>query len=245
MFLRQSTAVTIQLGPAVDKTDGVTEETALSPTVYVSKAGAAFAARNSASAIAHDRNGWYRVPLDATDTNTLGPLHAFYQDSATHLPVWDKFIVLPANVYDALVVATDKLQTDVAEWGGSAIATPSVAGVPEVDITYVNGVAASPSSAQLGVNVVSVANDALTAAAAASDLAAEIAAGVWDLTDGVESGLTPRQAMRLQSAAAAGKISGAATTTVLVYNAVAASKVRVTATVDADGNRTAITYDLT
>ncbi len=66
-----------------------------------------------------------------------------------------------------------------------------------------------------------------------------------DRTNGVETGLTVRQAHRLEAAAAAGKLSGAATTSVVIRNAVADSKDRITATVDEDGNRSAVTTDLT
>jgi hypothetical protein len=119
-LLKQSTTVTVIMGPALDKTDGVTEETALSPAVEVSKAGAAFGARSSATAISHDQNGWYRVELNGTDTNTLGPLVVKFDDAATHLPVWHEFVVLAANIYDALVANSDKLQTDLVEWLGGA-----------------------------------------------------------------------------------------------------------------------------
>ena len=93
--LNQSTATTIQLGPFLDKTDGVTEEVGLAPGIEVSKAGAAFVARNSGDAVAHDAEGWYRVPLDATDVNTLGRFIVKAQDSANHIPVWDVFDVVP------------------------------------------------------------------------------------------------------------------------------------------------------
>lgn len=66
-----------------------------------------------------------------------------------------------------------------------------------------------------------------------------------DRADAIETGLTPRQAHRLEAAAAAGKLSGAATTNVLIRNAVADSKNRIDATVDQDGNRTAVTTDVT
>lgn len=71
-----------------------------------------------------------------------------------------------------------------------------------------------------------------------------IASGILD-DSFVESGLTVRQAMRLISAALAGKISGAGTTTVTIRNAVVDSKDRIVATVDVDGNRTSITTDVT
>jgi hypothetical protein len=70
-------------------------------------------------------------------------------------------------------------------------------------------------------------------------------AALLDLADGVETSLTLRQAMRLIAAASAGKLSGAATTTVTIRNAGADTKNRIVATVDADGNRSAVTLDLT
>ena len=60
----------------------------------------------------------------------------------------------------------------------------------------------------------------------------------------VETGLTLRQALRLVTAATAGKISGGGSTTITIRNAVADGVDRIVATVDTDGNRTAITYDL-
>lgn len=56
----------------VDATDRSTAETGLSPTVYISKAGGAFAATtNSATEVSV---GWYKVTLTATETNTDGEL---------------------------------------------------------------------------------------------------------------------------------------------------------------------------
>lgn len=66
-----------------------------------------------------------------------------------------------------------------------------------------------------------------------------------DRSAGVETGLTLRQALRLTLAALAGKVSGAGSGTEVFRNAIADSKDRITATVDVDGNRTAITTDLT
>jgi len=61
----------------------------------------------------------------------------------------------------------------------------------------------------------------------------------------IETGMTMRQALRLISAAVAGKVSGGGTTTITFRNAVVDSKNRIVATVDSNGNRTAITYDST
>lgn len=69
-----------------------------------------------------------------------------------------------------------------------------------------------------------------------------LAAAVWNNI--IESGLTAEDAMKLITAATAGKVSGGGTSTNTIRNAVADSKDRIVATVDVDGNRTAIVYDL-
>jgi hypothetical protein len=84
---------------------------------------------------------------------------------------------------------------------------------------------------------------AIDAAALASDAGNEIAAALLDLANGIETGITPRSALKLMLSALAGKLSGAATTTVTIRN-VGDSKSRIVATVDADGNRSAVTTDV-
>lgn len=74
--------------------------------------------------------------------------------------------------------------------------------------------------------------------------AAEFASFVLD-QENVETGLSVRNALRLMAAAMAGEISGAGTTTITIRNSFADDKDRIIATVDASGNRSAITYDLT
>lgn len=63
-----------------------------------------------------------------------------------------------------------------------------------------------------------------------------------DRVAGVETGLTVRQALRLISSVLLGKASGLGTATA-VFRDVNDTKDRVTATVDADGNRAAVTRD--
>lgn len=74
--------------------------------------------------------------------------------------------------------------------------------------------------------------------------AAEFSSYVLD-SENVETGLTVRNALRLIAAATAGELSGASSTTITIRNAVADDKDRIVATVTSEGNRTAITYDLT
>jgi hypothetical protein len=84
------------------------------------------------------------------------------------------------------------------------------------------------------VEVEGVATGGLTPAA--------IAEGLLDHPDGVETSYTVREALRLILSALAGKLSGAATTEVTIRD-VNDGTDRVVATVDASGNRTALTLD--
>jgi hypothetical protein len=70
---------------------------------------------------------------------------------------------------------------------------------------------------------------------------ANVASAVWSVL--IESGLTAQQAMRLISAATAGKVTISGNT-VTISNAVDDDVDRIVATTTVDGERTAITYDL-
>jgi hypothetical protein len=117
MFLKQSTATTIVAGPFVDETDGQTAETGLTisqaDVLVWKQGGTSFNAKNESTAATHRSNGMYTIPLDATDTNTLGQLIVSI-DEAGALPVRHNFQVMPANVWDSLF-STDKLQVDTVE----------------------------------------------------------------------------------------------------------------------------------
>lgn len=115
-WLKQSTAVTVKMGPFVDETDGKTAETALTISqadIRLSKNGGAYAQTNNSAGATHDEKGNYGVPLDTTDTNTLGTLRVHIHESGA-LPVWQDFMVVPANVWDSFFGA-DRLQVHVDE----------------------------------------------------------------------------------------------------------------------------------
>ena len=124
MLLKQGTAATVVLGPFVDETDGHTAETGLTISqadVRLSKNGGAFAQKNDTNACSHMENGYYSCQLDATDTGTLGRLVVAVSKSGA-LPVWKEFMVVPANVYDALVGGSDRLEVDAVEISSSSTA---------------------------------------------------------------------------------------------------------------------------
>lgn len=111
--LKQSTASQeIPLGYFLDSTDGNTEETALSianTDIKLWKAGATTLANKNSGGATHIANGLYYATLDATDTDTLGPLVIFVHVAGA-LPIRLECRVMPANVYEALVTGTEWLE---------------------------------------------------------------------------------------------------------------------------------------
>ena len=74
--------------------------------------------------------------------------------------------------------------------------------------------------------------------------ATAIAETLLDLTDGVETGITVRQALKIIASALSGVLSGAGTSTVTIKAANNSGTTRVTATVDGSGNRSAVTLNV-
>lgn len=125
--LRQSTASQIiTLGQFVDATDGSTTEDALSianTDIKLHKwGGTAFTNKNSGGAT-FIANGVYYATLDATDTNTIGPM-PIYCTMAGARPFRLDTVVMDEPAYDALyaVGGTDYLPVDVTQIAGSTTA---------------------------------------------------------------------------------------------------------------------------
>jgi S-adenosylmethionine/arginine decarboxylase-like enzyme len=121
--LKQSTTYT-RAFKLISSTDHISSKTGASPTVNLSKAGAAFGA--AGGTVTEIANGWYKVALNTTDTNTLGDL-AFYI-TATGADDTDFCDQVTANILG------DTLPANVTQWNSAAVATPNVSGVPKVDV---------------------------------------------------------------------------------------------------------------
>lgn len=226
MWLKQSTAVTVKLGPFVDATDGVTAETGLTISqadIRLSKNGGDIAQTNNVAGATHDELGYYDVPLDTTDTNTLGRLKVAVSESGA-LPVWAEFMVVPANVWDSLfgsdklqvhadeitaglitatAIAADaltaaKIAADVTTELQSGLATAAALSTVESKIDTLDTVA-DAILADTGTDGVVLANDAITAAKIAADAigSSELAASA---ISEIQSGLSTLDAAGVRSA---------------------------------------------
>lgn len=191
--------------------DHISPSTGKTPTVNISKGGAAFAA--AAGVVSEIGSGWYKVALTTADTGTQGDL-AYHITATASDPTDFVDRVVPGPVHPAGVsIASGGITA--ASFAANAIASAGIA------------------------------TDAIGSAQLSTAAAQKVADNTLDRANAIETGLTLRQALRLVASVLAGKLSGAGTTTVLIRNAVADSKDRITATVDASGNRSAVVTDVT
>jgi hypothetical protein len=137
-FLRTNTAVIITVGPFYDKTDGVTIETGLTITneritltadtdagsaptnILDNVTGATSGTANDLNYITGNDAGMMQLELAAADVNRLGRMFLSITDAANHVPVFHEFMVLPAQVYDSLVLGTDLLDANASQLGGTS-----------------------------------------------------------------------------------------------------------------------------
>src|SRR3990167_1523811 len=171
-FLRSNTAVIVTVGPFYDKTDGVTIETALTITneritltadtdagsaptnILDNVTGATAATANDLNYITGNDAGMMQMELSAANTNRVGRMLLSVTDAANHVPVFHEFFVLPQAIYDWLTGVIVPLPANVTTWLGTAAATPTVAGVPEVDLTHVAGATTNVSTLATSVQTI-------------------------------------------------------------------------------------------
>ncbi len=142
IFAKLSTAIIVTVGPVLDAA-GVAVTGGVVADFKLSKNGGAPAALNGSATLTHRHTGFYSLSLTATDVNTLGTAEVVIDDTVNTCPM-KEIMVLPANSYDALVSGSGVgMRADVQGWLGTAPATPTVNGVPEVDLTHWLGTAAA------------------------------------------------------------------------------------------------------
>lgn len=133
-YLKQSTAVEVLIGPFLDKTDGFTAKTALTIPgaincdLYkgVAKTDITLTASLGSNDLVHVADGYYRLELTTSNTDTCGSLRVTMRDDAVFLPLWEEFHVLPANVYDAWTDNTLRQSVDAAAISGDATAADNL-----------------------------------------------------------------------------------------------------------------------
>jgi len=102
--------------------DGKTPATGKTIAITISKNGGAFGNPNAGATNATEiSSGFYKFDLDATDTGTLGPL------------AWRGANADINDAADVIEVVAAAIDVNVVKWLGTAVSTPTVAGVPNVN----------------------------------------------------------------------------------------------------------------
>lgn len=159
-----------------------------------------------------------------------------------------------SGVRGALGMAAANLDTQFAALSGNGTTINNNVLAVNNNVLAVNTKLGAPAGVSVSADIAAVKSDTgaikgktdnLPAApAAVSDVptAAANAAALLDGAAGVENGMTVRQALRLFAAALLGKANGLATSTVK-FRDTNDTKDRISAQVDADGNRYSVTLD--
>jgi len=113
-WLKADTQVVVRIGPFVDATNGVTPETGVDLSTadqaeLLKATGATVSLAAATWAAITDVGGWYDLTLTTSHTDTEGPLTVIVQDESVCLPVFARFTVVPANVYESLITGTEWL----------------------------------------------------------------------------------------------------------------------------------------
>lgn len=199
-----------------------------------------FSIERSGGPLALLKNGTYGLSALATavtavddyvDTEMAAVLAAVDTEVAAIKTKTDYLPSATAGAAGGLFIAGSNAATTVNFTGNLSGSVGSVTGNVGGNVTgSVGSVAAG------GITATSVATGAIDADALAADAVDEI------LDEVVEGSLTVRQVLRLVLAAVAGKASGGGTTTI-TFRDNGDTKDRISATVDSNGNRSAVTLD--
>ena len=118
MWAKQSTAATLIVGPILDSA-GAEYSSAVIGDLSISKNGGTLTAMAAAATLTHIANGQYTLVMTTGNLDTLGRLQITCNKSTYQMPPVGLNIV-PAMVFDSMVLGTDVLQSDVIQFGGTA-----------------------------------------------------------------------------------------------------------------------------
>jgi len=118
MWAKQSTAATLIVGPILDST-GAEYASAVIGDLSISKNGGTLTALAAAATLTVIANGQYTLVMTTGNLDTLGRLQITCNKSTYQMPPIG-LVVVPAMVFDSMVLGTDVLQGDVTQFGGTA-----------------------------------------------------------------------------------------------------------------------------
>jgi hypothetical protein len=169
-YLRQNTATIVTVGPFLDATNGVALETGLTitnerisftvdlnegsaPTLVLDNVtGATSGTANDLNYITGCDAGLMQLELAAANVNYVGRAFLTITDAANHCPVFHEFTIIPANIYDSLILGTDLIDASTAQFAGqtitcgAAVTVYAAVGMTAARMGYVDALQYLPSA---------------------------------------------------------------------------------------------------
>jgi hypothetical protein len=135
MLAKQSTALTVVVGPILDST-GAEYASAVIGDLSISKNGGTLTAMASAATLTYIANGMYTLVTTTANMDTLGAVQVTCNKATYQMPKMERNVV-PASVYDAIITNATNAT------GGLPTATAAITGLAGVISTYAGGAVAS------------------------------------------------------------------------------------------------------
>jgi hypothetical protein len=213
---------------AVTGSNGLTPMTGLTGRVFYSKLGGTpTSSLNAVTEIgAASMPGRYYIDWTATEANTIGSLQYRFAGTGS-----------AEVIGDVKIVAFDPWNS---QSGAPEVWAATTRTLTNLDTS---SIWTAPTRTLTNLDTSSIWTAPVRVLTSASVDATATALAVLDAADTIETGLTLRGALRVTTAVAAGKISGADTATIYIRN-IGDTKTRVTSSVDITG-RTSVTVDVT
>jgi hypothetical protein len=139
MWAKQSTAATLIVGPILDSA-GAEYTGAVIGDLSISKNGGTLTALAAAATLTHIANGQYTLVMTTGNLDTLGRLQITCNKATYQMPPIGLNIV-PAMVFDSMVLGTDVLQSDTIQFGGTNGTFDSGKPTAVLDSASINAVA--------------------------------------------------------------------------------------------------------
>ena len=139
MIAKQSTALTVVVGPILDST-GAEYASAVIGDLSISKNGGTLTAMASAATLTYIANGMYTLVTTTANMDTLGAVQVTCNKATYQMPKMERNVV-PSSVYDAIITNATNAT------GGLLTATAAITGLAGVISTYAGGAVASVTGA--------------------------------------------------------------------------------------------------
>jgi hypothetical protein len=181
MWAKQSTAATLIVGPILDST-GAEYTSAVIGDLSISKNGGTLTALAGAADLTHIANGQYTLVMTTGNLDTLGRVQITCNKSTYQMPPIG-LVVVPAMVFDSMVLGTDRFDTNVTHVADTAQTAQDIGANVDVAVstrsTFAGGAVASVAG-NVGGNVVGSVGSVAAGVVLDSAATAALVDLIWD-----------------------------------------------------------------